>query len=95
MVGHVFVVPVALQPVLRSVLLDEVTDAVAEVVGLEEEKLDDEVADLGLVPLVTPHCLRSRKHQERKNNEPQVPEGTTTRYSTDTPVSQIIKTTSV
>lgn len=57
-VGHVFGVPVALQPVFGSVLLHEIPDAVAEVVGFEEEELDDEVADLSLVPLVTPHRLR-------------------------------------
>ncbi len=58
MVGHVFGVPVTLQPVLGGILLHEITDAVAEVVGFEEEELDDEVADLSLVALVTPHRLR-------------------------------------
>lgn len=32
---HVLVVPVALQPVLGSVFLDKVVDAVPEVVGLQ------------------------------------------------------------
>lgn len=56
-VGHVFGVPVALQPVFWRVLFDEVTDAVTEVVGLEEQQLDDEVTHLGLVSLVTSHSL--------------------------------------
>lgn len=66
MVGHVLAVPVALQPVFGSVLLDEVTDAVAEVVGLEEEKLDDEIANLRLVSLVTPHRLGNGKQRITK-----------------------------
>ena len=58
MVGHVLGVPVTLQPVFRGVLLHKVTDAVPEVVWFEEQQLDDEVAHLGLVPLVTPHRLQ-------------------------------------
>lgn len=54
---HVLVVPVALQPVLRSVLLDKVIDSVSEVVGLQQQQLDDEVTNLRLVVLVATHCL--------------------------------------
>ena len=57
MVGHVFVVPVALQPVLGSVLLDKIVDSVPEVVGLQQQQLDDEIADLSLVALVATHRL--------------------------------------
>lgn len=62
-IGHVFGVPVALQPVFWSVLFHKITHTVAEVIGFEEEKLDDEVADLSLVPLVTPHRLH--EHTQR------------------------------
>ena len=57
-VAHVLAVPVVLQPVLRRVLLDEVVDPVPEVVGLQQQQLDDEVAHLGLVALVAAHRLR-------------------------------------
>lgn len=65
-VGHVLGVPVALQPVLGGVLLHEVRDTVAEVVGLEEEELNDGVAHLGLVTLVTPHGLERREIRARE-----------------------------
>lgn len=55
------VVPVALQPVLGSVLLDKVVDAVPEVVGLQQQQLDDEVANLGFVVLVAAHRLEVRE----------------------------------
>lgn len=57
---HVLVVPVALQPVLGSVLLDKVVDAVPEVVGFQQQQLDDEVANLGFVVLVAAHRLEVR-----------------------------------
>lgn len=59
MVGHVFGVPVALQPVFRSIFFNKVADAVAEVIGFKEEELDDEVAHLSLVALMTSHRLRN------------------------------------
>lgn len=62
-IGHVFGVPVALQPVFWSVLFHKITHTVAEVIGFEQEKLDDEVADLSLVPLVTPHRLHEHTQQ--------------------------------
>lgn len=58
---HVLVVPVALQPVLGSVLLDKVVDAVPEVVGFQQQQLDDEVANLGFVVLVAAHRLEVRE----------------------------------
>lgn len=61
-VGYVFGVPVALQPVFRSVLFDKVADAVAEVIRFKEEKLDDEVANLSFVALVTSHRLGNSNH---------------------------------
>lgn len=60
-VAHVLVVPVALQPVLRSVLLDKVVDAVPEVVGLQQQQLDYEVANLSLVAFVATHGLEAEK----------------------------------
>lgn len=65
---HVLVVPVALQPVLRSVLLDKVIDSVPEVVGLQQQQLDYEVTNLSLVALVATHRLdeeerRSETHR--------------------------------
>lgn len=64
MVAHVLVVPVALQPVLRGVLLDEVVDSVPEVVGLQQQQLDDEVADLRLVALMAAHRLQDGGERE-------------------------------
>lgn len=58
MVVHVFVVPVALQPVLRSVLLHKVVDSVPEVARLQQKELDNEVTNLSLVPLVASHRLK-------------------------------------
>lgn len=63
---HVLVVPVALQPVLGSVLLDKVVDAVPEVVGLQQQQLDDEVANLGLVVLVAAHRLQEEVRQSER-----------------------------
>lgn len=60
------VVPVALQPVLGSVLLDKVVDAVPEVVGLQQQQLDDEVANLGLVVLVAAHRLQEEVRQSER-----------------------------
>lgn len=65
---HVLVVPVALQPVLRSVLLDKIIDSVPEVVGLQQQQLDYEVTNLSLVALVATHRLdeeerRSETHR--------------------------------
>lgn len=54
---HVLVVPVALQPVLRSVLLHKVIDSVSEVVGFEQQQLDYEVANLSLVVFMAAHRL--------------------------------------
>lgn len=42
---------------LRSVLFDKVADAVAEVIGFKEKELDDEVAHLSLIALMTSHRL--------------------------------------
>lgn len=56
-VVHVLVVPVTLQPVLRSVLLDKIIDSVPKVVGLQQQQLDYEVANLSLVSLVATHSL--------------------------------------
>lgn len=63
---HVLVVPVALQPVLGSVLLDKVVDAVPEVVGLQQQQLDDEVANLGFVVLVAAHRLPEELRQSER-----------------------------
>ena len=60
-VAHVLVVPVALQPVLRSVLLHEVVDSVPEVVGLQQQQLDYEVTHLSLVALVAAHRLDTKR----------------------------------
>lgn len=60
-VAHVLVVPVTLQPVLRSVLLDKIIDAVPEVVGLQQQQLDYEVANLSLVALMATHRLVAEK----------------------------------
>lgn len=56
-VVHVFAVPVILQPVLGSVLLDKIIDSVSEVVGLQQQQLDYEVANLSLISLVATHRL--------------------------------------
>lgn len=71
MVGHVLGVPVALQPVLGGVLLDKVADAVAEVVGLEQQKLDDEVADLRLIAFMATHGLLGRDNTHTHTELPQ------------------------
>lgn len=65
---HVLVVPVALQPVLGSVLLDKIIDSVPEVVGLQQQQLDYEVTNLSLVALMATHRLdeeerRSKTHR--------------------------------
>lgn len=67
-VAHVFGVPVALQPVLRSVLLDKIINSVPEVVGLQQQQLDYEVTDLSLVALVAAHRLDEdeRKREMRQ-----------------------------
>lgn len=61
------VVPVALQPVLGGVFLDEVVDTVPEVIGLQEQQLDDEVADLGFVVLMAAHRLQERARQSEQD----------------------------
>lgn len=60
MVAHVLVVPVTLQPVFRSVLLDKIVDSVPEVVGLQQQQLDYKVTDLSFVTLVAAHRLDER-----------------------------------
>lgn len=66
MIAHVFVVPVTLQPVLRGILLHKIIDSVPEVVGLQQQQLNYEVADLRLIALMATHCLKeedkSRTH---------------------------------
>lgn len=57
MVVHVFVMPIALQPVLRSIFLDKVIDSVPEVVWFQQQQLDYKVANLSLVSLVAAHGL--------------------------------------
>lgn len=56
-VAHVLVVPVTLQPVLGSILLDKIVDSVPEVVGLQQQQLDYEVTHLSLVALMATHRL--------------------------------------
>lgn len=63
MVIHVLVVPVALQPVLRSVLLDKIIHSVPEVVGFQQQQLDYEVTNLSLVALVAPHGLEEEERR--------------------------------
>lgn len=63
---HVLVVPVALQPVLWGILLDKVVDAVPEVVGLQQQQLDDEVTNLGFVVLMAAHGLEEACQSERR-----------------------------
>lgn len=46
----------------RSVLFDKVADAVAEVIGFKEKELDDEVANLSFIALVTSHRLGNSNH---------------------------------
>lgn len=65
-VVHVLVVPVALQPVLRCVLLDKVIDSVPEVVGLQQQQLDYEVTNLSLIALVAAHGLDEKKRRSEK-----------------------------
>lgn len=65
-VVHVLVVPVALQPVLRRVLLDKIIDSVPEVVGLQQQQLDYEVTHLSLIALVATHGLDK---EERRRSE--------------------------
>lgn len=65
-VAHVLVVPVTLQPVLRSVLLDKIVDSVPEVVGLQQQQLDYEVTNLSLVALMATHRLDEEKRSETR-----------------------------
>lgn len=58
MVAHVLGVPVTLQPVLRSILLDKVIDSIPEVIRLEQQQLNDEVADLSFIAFVATHRLQ-------------------------------------
>lgn len=66
-VVHVFAVPVALQPMLRRVLLHKVTDSVPEVIRLQQKQLDYEVADLSLVSLVAAHRLQAEDTRRHSN----------------------------
>lgn len=75
-VAHVFAVPVVLQPVLGSILLDKIVDSVSEVIGLQQQQLDYEVANLSLVSLVATHRLKAEtwtlivlQHGQRKSVE--------------------------
>lgn len=75
-VAHVFAVPVILQPVLGSILLDKIVDSVSEVIGLQQQQLDYEVANLSLVSLVATHRLKAEtwtlivlQHGQRKSVE--------------------------
>lgn len=63
MVIHVLVVPVALQPVLRSVLLHKIVDPVSEVVGFQQQQLDYEVANLSLIIFVASHRLEEEEEE--------------------------------
>lgn len=69
-VAHVLVVPVALQPVLRRILLDKIVDSVPEVVGLQQQQLDYEITNLSLVALMAAHRLdeknRNKTHRPRR-----------------------------
>lgn len=58
---HVLVVPVALQPVLRRILLHKIVDSVSEVIGFEQQQLDYEVANLSLVIFVATHRLEEEE----------------------------------
>lgn len=58
---HVLVVPVALEPVLRSILLHKIVDSVSEVVGFEQQQLDYEVANLSLVIFMATHRLEEEE----------------------------------
>ena len=48
MEGHVLVVPVVLVPVVGAALRHQILDAVAEVMGAQQQQLDDEHAHLRL-----------------------------------------------
>lgn len=61
MVIHVLVVPVALQPVLRRILLHKVVDSVSEVIWFEQQQLDYEVANLSLIIFVATHRLEEEE----------------------------------
>lgn len=54
---HVLAVPVALKPVLGSVLLNKIVDSVPEVIGFQQQQLDYEVTNLSFVVLVAAHRL--------------------------------------
>ena len=64
-VVHVFGVPVTLQPVLGSVVLNEIIDSVPEVVWLQQKELDYEVANLSLISFMATHCLEVEKKSNK------------------------------
>ena len=57
MVVHMLGVPVRLRPVLRRVLFHKVADSRPELIGLQNQELDDEEPNLGLVAFVAPQRL--------------------------------------
>lgn len=67
-VAHVFVVPVTLQPVLGGVLLDKIIDSISEVVRLQQQQLDYEVANLSLVALMATHRLEGEEKSRITHN---------------------------
>lgn len=66
-ISHVFGVPVTLQPVLWSIFLHKITDTIAEVIGFEEKKLNDEITDLSFITLMTSHGLQENTQPSMKN----------------------------
>lgn len=63
-ITHVFIVPVTLQPVLGGVFLDKIIDSVPEVIGLQQQQLDYEVANLSLVPFMATHSLKAEEQSD-------------------------------
>ena len=49
MEGHVFVVPLGLFPVFRAIVAGELHNASAELLGLQQQELNDEARDMGIV----------------------------------------------
>lgn len=66
---HVLVVPVTLQPVLRSILLDKIIHPVPEVAGFQQQQLDYEITNLSLVALVATHGLEEEEQRGQTHKD--------------------------
>lgn len=62
-IAHVLGVPVVLQPMLWGVLLHKITHSVSEIIRFQQEQLDDEVAHLSFVSLMTAHSLQCNTYK--------------------------------